>query len=161
MTIIPDLLATGIAALAVSIATIVWSLVFVQKRQGGWMLLVLAIAMLLVGGGFGPPALVLLAGVAGLGINAPYTGWRRHLPTTLRAWLAGLWPWVFGICAVNGVFLVVGHVVAAYLFAPVRAVLFVGSFFFAVVTLLITILAGTAHDIQIAASPPGPEPHLR
>jgi hypothetical protein len=90
----------------------------------------------------------VLAGVSGLGIRAPHTWSREHLPGDVRHFLAGLWPWLFGVCAVNGVFLVVGSVVLVYLFGLDEPDLFVGSYFFAVVSLLLTVFAGVSYDVQ-------------
>jgi hypothetical protein len=126
----------------------VWSAAFVQRKHGGLILLLLSVAMLLVGGGFAPPLVGMLAGVAGLGIGAPYPWWRSHLPGGVRRVLARLWPWIFGVCALNGVFLVIGSVILVYVVGLNNPDLFVGSFFFAVLSLLLTILAGVAYDIQ-------------
>jgi hypothetical protein len=148
MTIVPNLLLTGVLNIVVSLAVIVWSAVFVQRKGGGRVLMVLSIVMLLVGGGFGPPTLGLLAGVAGTGIGAPLTGWRKRLPVNVRHFLARLWPWVFGICAINGVFLVIGSVILVYVFELNNPDLFTNSFFFAVLSLPLAMLTGVAHDIQ-------------
>jgi hypothetical protein len=148
MTIVPNLLVTGILTIIVSLAVIVWSAAFVQRRKGGVVLILLSIAMLLVGGGFGPPLIGILAGVAGLGINAPLTWWRRHLPVNVRRFLARMWPWVFGACVANGVFLVVGSVILVYFFGVNNPDLFTNSFFFAVLSLPLTILTGVAYDLQ-------------
>ena len=51
ITLIPNLLLTGVLVLIVAIILIVWSAGFVQKRNGGWILFLLSAAMLLVGGG--------------------------------------------------------------------------------------------------------------
>jgi hypothetical protein len=148
MTIVPNLLVTGTLTIIVSLAVIVWSVAFVRRKHSGLILLLLSIALLLVGGGFGPPIIGVLAGVGGLGINAPYTWWRTHLPINVRRVLAGLWPWVFGVCVLNGVFLVVGSVILVYFFGLNNPDLFVASFFFAIVSLLFGILTGVAYDIQ-------------
>jgi hypothetical protein len=149
MTIVPNLFVTGLLTLIVSLAVVVWAAVFVQRKNGGWILLFLSIAMLLVGGGFGPPIIGVLAGVAGTGIKAPLTWWRTHLPASVRRILAKLWPWVFGVCAINGAFLVVGSVILVYFFDLNNPDLFTNSFFFAVLSLPLTILTGVAYDLQV------------
>lgn len=148
ITIVPNLLVTGILTVIVSLAVIVWSIAFVQRKRGGLFLLLLSIAMLLVGGGVGPPIIGILAGVAGLGINASHTWWRKHLRTNLRRFLATLWPWIFGIAVINGVFLMVGSVILVYFFDLNNPDLFTNSFFFAVVSLLLMIFTERAYDIQ-------------
>lgn len=90
----------------------------------------------------------VLAGVVGLGIKASFTWWRKHLPVNIRRFLGKLWPWVFGVCVINGVFLVVGSVILVYFFGMNNPDLFVNSFFFAILSLLLNILTGVAYDLQ-------------
>jgi hypothetical protein len=148
MTVVPNLLLTGLLTSLVSLAVITWSVWFVERKHGGLVLILLSLAMLLVGGGFAPPLMGILAGVAGLGINSPHSWWRTHLPVSVRRMFAKLWPWVFGICALNGVFLVIGSLILVFVFDLNNPDLFVYSFFFAVLSLLLTILTGIAYDIQ-------------
>jgi hypothetical protein len=148
MTIVPNLLVTGILTILVSLAMIGWSATFVQRKNGGLIQLFLSIAMLLVGGGFAPPIVGILASVGGLGINTSHMWWRTHLPANVRRVLAQVWPWVFGVSVINGVFLVVGSVILVYVFALNAPDLFVNSFFLAIVSLLLSILTGVAYDLQ-------------
>jgi hypothetical protein len=148
MTIVPNLLITGILCIGVSLAVVVWAAALVQRNKGGLVLIFLSVAMLLVGGGFAPPLVGLLAGVAGIGINSPSTWWRTHLPAKLRRVLARLWPWVFSICVVSGLFLVVGSLILVYFFEVNNPDFFVMNFFFTILVLLLTILMGIAYDIQ-------------
>ncbi len=147
LTIVPNLLATGVFALITSLAVMVWAAFFVQRENGGWILIGLAILMLLVGGGVAPPIIAILAGVAGLGIGSRHSRWRAHVPVNIQRRLARLWPWAFGLCAINGAFLVIGSVVLVYLFGLNNPELFVNSFLFAVLLLLATIFTGIAYDI--------------
>lgn len=148
ITIIPNLLVTGILTLIVSLSLMIWAAAFVQRKNGGWILILLSVIMLLVGGGVGPPIMGILAGVSGLGINAPLTWCRKHLSLNLRRLLAGLWPWIFGIGVINGVFLVIGSVILVYFFDLNNPDLFTNSFFFSILFLLLMILTGRAYDIQ-------------
>ena len=148
ITIIPNLLVTGILTIIVSLIAIIWAAAFVQRKNGGLVLILLSVVMLLVGGGVGPPIIGILAGVAGLGINAPLTWWRKHLSVNLRRFLGTLWPWIFGIAVINGVFLVIGSLILVYFFDLNNPDLFTNSFFFAVASLLLMIFTGRAYDIQ-------------
>jgi hypothetical protein len=76
MTIVPNLRITGILAISVSLAFIAWATLFVQRPHGGVILLLLSLVLLLVGGGFGPPLLGLILGIAATRINTPLT-WGR------------------------------------------------------------------------------------
>jgi hypothetical protein len=148
MTIVPNLLITGVLAIVVSLATILWAVAFVQRKRGGVVLMLLSIGMLLVGGGFGSPIIGILAGVAGTAINAPLTWWRTRLSGNVRRFLARLWPWVFGLSLANGLFLFVGAIILVYSFGWGDADLYLNSFFFAVVSLPLAIITGIAYDLQ-------------
>ncbi len=148
MTIVPNLLVAGVLTILISLAVLVWAAAFVHRKNDGLVLILLSGIMLLVGGGFAPPIIGIIAGVAGLGINAPRTWWYKGLPVSIRRFLAGLWPWVFGVCVANGVFLVLGSVILVFLFGMNNPDLFVNSFLFAVLSLLLTVFTGVAHDSQ-------------
>jgi hypothetical protein len=60
MTIVPNLLVTGILTILVSLAVVVCA-AFVRNKNGGRILLLLSVIMLLLGGGFGPPIIGILA----------------------------------------------------------------------------------------------------
>ncbi len=148
MTIVPNFLVTGILCLIASLAVIVWAVAFVQRKNGGWMLLFLTIVMLLVGGGFGPPMLGILASVAGIGIKEPSARRRARLSADVRRFLAKLWPWVFGAYVINGAFLVIGHIILVFFFEMSNDQIFVNSLFLAVLAFPLTMVAGIAHEIQ-------------
>lgn len=57
MSIVPNLLVTGILAILFSLVFTVWVTMFVHKRNGGLFLILVSIVMLLVGGGIFPPSL--------------------------------------------------------------------------------------------------------
>ncbi len=150
LTLVPNLLATGLLASSVSFVVIVWSTVFIQRRHGGLILLLLGIGMFLVGGGFGPPMIVILAGLAGIGVGAQFTWWRMHISPGLLHLLAGVWPWIFGFCFINGLLLFIGSLVLVCVFGMNRPDFFLNNFFLTVLSLLLSIISGVAHDIRRA-----------
>ena len=89
MSIIPNFLITGILAMLFSLALIVWAGWFVQRRHGGWVQMALAVLLLLFGGGFFPPIIAFVGGLAGTQINRPLSG----QPSRLTRFAARLWPW--------------------------------------------------------------------
>ena len=147
ITIIPNVLISGILTILISLTIIVWA-IFGRDKHYGRTLLLLSIGLLLVGGGVGPPLIGMLAGVAGMGFEKPSTWWHQHLPESIRHFLALLWPWVFGVAAVNGVFLVIGSVVLVYFFDLNKPFLFLNSFYFSILSLLLTVFTGRAYDVQ-------------
>ena len=102
MTIIPNFFITGILALIIGIIVLIWGAAFVQRKNGGLVLILLSILMLLFGGGIFPPLIGIIAGVAGTKINASLARQPMHLSGSILDFLAKLWPfviflvWVFG-----------------------------------------------------------------
>jgi protein-S-isoprenylcysteine O-methyltransferase Ste14 len=92
MTLIPNLRVTGIAAIIVGFLLLVWALRFVQRRHGGWALGLLAVLLLLVGGGFVPVFIGLVAAAASHGLQRPVAGSRF-------AAVARAWPWPLVVMA--------------------------------------------------------------
>ena len=89
MTILPSFLITGIVSVILGLAILVWSAGFVQRKHGGWVLILLSVALLLFGGGIFPPLIGLAGGAAGMQINKPLT----KEPGKITRWMAKLWPW--------------------------------------------------------------------
>jgi hypothetical protein len=147
MTIVPNLLLTGTLTILVSLAVVVCA-ALVRDKNSGRILLLLSVVMLLVGGGFGPPIIGILAGVAGTGIGRPSTWWRTRHSVNVRRFLGTVWPWIFGLAVVNGVFLVIGSLILVYFFGLDNPELFVQSFFFSILSLSLTVFIGRAYDIQ-------------
>ncbi len=92
VTVVPSFLLTGILAVIFGILVVVWAGAFVQRRLGASILLVLTVTLFLVGGGFAPIILSILAVAATTRIGRPLTWWRAHLPASVRGFLAKLWP---------------------------------------------------------------------
>jgi hypothetical protein len=99
MTIVPNLFITGILTFLFSLVFLVSATMFIGRKHGGLVLILLSVALLLVGGGFGPPILGVIVGVAATRINAPLTWWRTHLSDGARRLLARVW----SPCLVAGV----------------------------------------------------------
>jgi len=95
MTLIPNFLATGIAAMLCSVAMIVWSTRFIRGKRGAVVLTLLSVVLLLVGGGFGPISLLIVACIAASRVGKPLWVSRALIPPVLRHALARLWSWVF------------------------------------------------------------------
>ncbi len=90
MTILPTLLVAGILTVIMSLMVMLWSLVFVQRKNGGSLLILLSIVLLLVGGGFFPPLIGIAGGIAGSRINKPLSA---KPVGNLSRFAAKLWPW--------------------------------------------------------------------
>ncbi|MFH0882249.1 MAG: hypothetical protein V2A56_04615, partial [bacterium] len=148
ITIVHNFLATGILAMIAALALITWSAFFVQRKRGGLIQLLFSIVMLLFGGGGGPPMIGIVASIGGMGIHSPFTLWQKIFRGKFRSFLAAVWPWVFGITAANGLFLIFGHILLATTFGPKASAIFYNSFLSVVVLVLVSILIGVAYDLQ-------------
>lgn len=146
LTLIPNLLISGAMTILVSLAVLVWAAAFVGRRRGGLILILLSILMLLVGGGIAPPLIGILAGVAGLGINSQAPGWCRNLPSKVRGLFAAAWPWIFGVCTINGLVLIGGVLIFGYIVGLNIPQVWVFCFLLSIPLLILTILTGVAYD---------------
>ena len=147
MTIVPNLLVTGVLTILVSTALILWSLRYVDRRHTGKVMLCLSVMMLLFGGGFGPPIMGFMAGIAGTRAASPLTFWRKGRFASILGVLSKIADLVYLVSVVNGAFLVFGSAIFPYLGIHAPDV-FVTSFFFTLVTIPVTIAAGIAKTIN-------------
>ena len=77
---------SGILTVVIGLAIVIWAAVFIARRRGGLILIMLAVLALLVGGGFVPTFIAFIASMAAVRIHASPSQKRRLL-------LAALWPW--------------------------------------------------------------------
>lgn len=153
MTILPNLLLTGLLTIVFSLAVTAWSAFFIQRPRSGRVLALLSLGMLLFGGGFGPPIIGLLAAWDASGIHSPLNFWRERLPAGLQRFLAALWPWLLALCFAATFLLVIGSLVLVVFFDVNNADFFSNLFLFVLLSLPPTIVAGFAHDLQGQLSP--------
>lgn len=98
-TIVPNFLLTGILAMIVGLAIIVWSIGFVHKQHGALIYLLLFVLLFLVGGGIGQIVFFVPAWAVATRIHKPLSWWRSRLPVGVRNRLAQTWPWLLGAAA--------------------------------------------------------------
>lgn len=157
MSLVPDLLVSGLLTLGVSVGVAWWSLSFADHRHGGRGLAGLSVLMLLVGGGFGPPVLGLLAALVLGAANRS----RHHAATWAHGrvgqGLADAWPTLFWLCLADYAFLTLGSVVAGIVLDVDISSAFVYGLFFAVLAMPAAALAGTAYEALLPRSSRWPE----
>ena len=146
MTIVPNLLVTGILAILVSLIFLVWALKFVQRKHGGQVMMLLAIIMLLVGGGIFPPIIGLMIGALGTRINAPLSWWRAHFSVGFKHFLKKLWPWSYTACIIAWLSAILGPGLVGYFFGVNNPTLILVILFSALGFLLLTIFTGFVSD---------------
>ena len=148
LTLIQNMLATGITVTVISVIVILFALFMMRRKRAGLTLIALSVAMLLTGGGVGPPTIGILAGVAGIGIGSTHGWWREHFPHSARKLAADAWPWVFAVSAINGLYLFVGSTAIIYAFDVGIGDLTLFSFFLAFILMGLNIVTGAAFDMR-------------
>lgn len=103
-TLIPNFLMTGIAAMIVGLAIVIWLLGFVHRKHGSGVLLLLFVLSLLVGGGVAQVLFFPWIWLVSTRINKPLVWWRKVLPVKVRKPLGKVWLWSLVIGAVLLVF---------------------------------------------------------
>ena len=152
MTVIPNFFVTGILAMIVGFAIIIWSSAFIQSKYGAHVLAILTIMLLLFGGGFAPIFGAVLAIIVATRINKPLTWWSSHIPVNTRGFLARSWTWfmivfisVYLFCIVSGIF---GWPLLLFFDARTVTNILLITGLSVLVLMLYVILAGFAYDIE-------------
>jgi len=148
MTIIPNLLITGVLAIIVSLSIMVWAVAFVQRKNGGLVLILLSILLLLVGGGFGPPLIGIIIGAAGARINAPLPWWRKHLSVNTRRLLSKLWLWSLIASLLSYFYMFPVSIILWHLFGLYNPNIILSVSLFAFGSLLLAVFSGFERDIE-------------
>lgn len=110
LTLIPNFLISGICAMIVGLAVIIWSVRFVHRRFGALGFFLLQVLQLMVGGGIAFFLVALVTSIAATRIEKPLAWWRAHVPVGVRRALGRLWPWLFYPAAVIFCLLILGGI---------------------------------------------------
>jgi hypothetical protein len=152
LTIIPSFLVTGILAMVFGLLVVIWAGAFVHRKNGAGVLLLLSIMLFLVGGGFGPIFLAILASATATRIDKPLRWWRAHLPVNVRGFLTKLWPWsivasvlLFVISVEIAIF---GYPLVWFFGTDTTFTIQYTSAYIMLGLMLLSVLTGFAHDIQ-------------
>lgn len=146
MTLVPSLLASGVLTVLVSIVLVVWAVRYVGRPRGGLVLIGTSVVLLLVGGGFGPPILGAILGVAATRIGARGRWLERFASEETRATLATRWRSLLVASVASWLSLWPGVPLLHYLFGFADALLVVALTLSSFALLLATLLAALARD---------------
>jgi hypothetical protein len=103
ITIIPSFTITGLLAIITSSMFLLWSVKYVQRKNGALILLALSIIQMLVGGGW-VIDLAVITCILATRIDKPLNWWRRNIPANIRTWLVKLFPFslvVYGLISLS------------------------------------------------------------
>ena len=84
VTVIPNYLLTGLAAIAVALSIVVWTIFFIDTAWGSPTFLRLSLLLLVVGGGIAHVPFFLIAWGVSTRISKPLTWWRKVLGLLLQ-----------------------------------------------------------------------------
>ena len=154
-TLVPNFLITGLLAIGLSIAIMVWAVGFVHRKNGPLIFTLLFVLLFLAGGGVAQVVFFAVICAASTRINAPLTWWRRALPENSQQAISGLWP----AALVAGVLLFfVALEVAIFGFVPgvsdpwQKEIVCWSFLAGGLVAFLLTFVSGFAHDIQVSGA---------
>lgn len=148
MTVVPNLLVTGILAVLLSLVFLAWATMASGRRQYGPVLLLLCIPMLLCGAGFGPPLLGLIIGAAAARAQTVETSQRKPRRGGLRGLLGRLWPWSLGACLAAWLAMLPGMPLLYHFWGIENTGLMLGVMLAMFALLFLTIATGAARDRQ-------------
>ncbi len=150
MTVVPNLLATGILAVLFSLAFLAWATLAGKRRYYGPVLMLLCIPMLLCGAGFGPPLLGLIIGGAATMNSAQAAEANRRKPRRGGPGrLAGrLWPWSLGACLAAWLAMLPGMPLLYHFWGIENMDLMLATMLAMFALLFLTIATGAARDRQ-------------
>ena len=152
LTIIPSFLVSGILSVMLGLVVMIWAGWCLHRRFAAGILLLLSVALFLVGGGFAPIFLTLLASLAANRIAKPLRLGRALLSGAVGRLLAKLWP---GILIAFVVLFIITVEIAIFGW-PLTAFYGAATAFDLLNTLaygmlgfmLVSLFTGFAHDIQ-------------
>lgn len=151
MTIVPNLLVTGVLTVVVSVAFVIWSIGYAHRPRGAAGLLVLSVALLLMGGGLAPPVIGII-----LALVAARIGVRGGTPGAIARRIAPAWRGALMAGVVGYLGLFPGTVLASALFGFESEMIVIASGVLAFGGLFAAIAAARAHDRLVAHGlPPG------
>jgi hypothetical protein len=142
MSILPSFLVSGIITVLLGLAIMAWSAWFLQHKHGGVVLILLSIAFLLFGGGFFPPIIGIVGGLAGTQINRSLSG----QPGIITRLAAKLWPWPLVIFLVW----VLGQFPFGYFFNDFLKSIMVFGMLVILSSLPLSVYSAYAHDAFVA-----------
>jgi hypothetical protein len=160
LTIVPNFLVTGILAVIVGVLVVIWAGWFVHRKYGPGILMLLSILLFLVGGGFAPIFMAIIASLTATRIHKPLTFWRKVLPGVVGKFLGEIWlavliifVLVFVISVEIAIF---GWPLTAF-FDPETAFNYLNTIALWMVGLMVlSAITAFAHDIQVQIAKESP-----
>ncbi len=90
MSIISNFIVMGIITMVLGMLLSIWSGFFISRKNSGWLTMLLSILLLLFGGGFFPPVIGIISGVAALSIHKLIA---KRKMNGFNRFMELIWPW--------------------------------------------------------------------
>jgi hypothetical protein len=142
LTVLPNLLLSGVLTVIIAVALAIWSVAFIQRPGGGLVLILLSVVLLLVGGGLGPPLLGMILGVAAVRTHSM----PRRTPGRFLLSLAPIWPWITAVGVAGYLALLPGTVLLYYFAGAANDTLVYALTFISFAALILSLVAARAAD---------------
>jgi hypothetical protein len=150
ITVLPDMLLTGLIGLCLSLAFTLCALFFAKRWQGGLAMLLIACLQIPFGAGLVRLFQAMIYSLVGTRINRPLMLWDAILRQPLRSQLSRLWPGSFIVCAILYVIHVLTGIVPSLTAAePLRTVLISLGGYGNLVFFLLMLVCGFARELDI------------
>lgn len=151
-TIIPNFLATGIAAMLIGIAVVVWSAGFMNKKYASHIFLSLFILLFLFGGGVAQIIFFSIVWAMSTRIHKPLNWWKKVFPVGVRRFLSKLW---FPFLVASSLLILYTLQIAIFGFVPgisnpdSISLVMVTTLGIGLLFLVFSFISGCAHDIEM------------
>jgi hypothetical protein len=159
-TIVQNYLITGILAIGLGMAVVVWAIAFIDRKHGPAVFVALSVGLFLVGGGIAEVAFILLTALLSTRIHHPLDRWQRAAGSRFGLALSRLWP--YAITLAFSVFLI-GYFIWLFVLPPgeVRQIgtlhyVTWASLSIGFILLLLVVPCGFMRDILQRATPDNP-----
>jgi hypothetical protein len=150
ITVLPDMLLTGLIGLCLSLAFTLCALFFTKRWQGGLAMLLIACIQIPFGAGLVRLSQAVIYSLIGTRIDRPLKLWTAILRQPARSKLARLWPVSFIVCAILYVIHVLtGIVPSLTAVEPLRTVLISLGGYGNLVFFLLMLICGFARELDI------------
>lgn len=145
MTILPNLLLSGIATILVSAFLIIWVIAFIERKYGGLVFIFLSFLTMLAGGGLAGPILIgIIVGFTGTRINSQFTWMKEHI--NARNLLANIWKYVYVGSVISWFSLWPGLIILGLFISVTEPFIVIFLTLFSFTSMLLTIFSSFAYD---------------
>ncbi|MFW9921644.1 MAG: hypothetical protein ACFFED_18735 [Candidatus Thorarchaeota archaeon] len=138
MTIIPNLLLSGILSVVVALIMMAWAIRGVGQKHSGTVLILLSLILLCVGGGFGPPIIGVIVGLFSVWVNRKSEWIASERP------FGRIWPYML-VSGVLGYLSLWPGLVIFSVFVEVEAFIVIILALFSFSTLVLSLLSSSSY----------------